>query len=182
GLRYRFGLGPQAPWVLVEDNVSYAFLRKDERSGLDNRLRVRTGVTITSWLAAEASYAFDHFAAKDEFWDLEGHSGAIRLIFAATSSLQFAIGYAYRNGQVISYARPPRPDIVALTSQREPVGSFGFPFYTAYHLRGATNEFSASASYTVTRYFSLQVTYDFRDTTDGPLQYVNHIIEAKVVF
>ncbi|MBA3961716.1 MAG: hypothetical protein H0X40_07435 [Chthoniobacterales bacterium] len=40
-LRYRFGLGRQAPWVLIEDSLSDAFRKEDERSGRDNKLRVR---------------------------------------------------------------------------------------------------------------------------------------------
>ncbi len=130
----------------------------------------------------EAAYTFDDYAAKTPFWDLSGNSGAIRLMFDATSSLQVAVGYLYRNGEVISYALPPRPDIVALSSARESVNSFGSPPYTAYRLRGVTNAFSASVGYTLSKYISLQVNYEFRNTTHGPLEYVNHLVEAKVAF
>jgi hypothetical protein len=181
-LRYRFGLGRLAPWVLVEDRVAYAFFKEDDRSGVENRFRIRGGFGISERLALEATYTFDDYAAKDAFWDLSGNSGSIRLTFDVTSSLQVALGYLYRNGEVISYAIPPRPDIVALSSARESVNSFGSPPYTAYRLRGVTNAFSASASYTLSKYISLQVNYEFRNTTHGPLDYVNHLVEAKVVF
>ena len=32
-LRYRFGLGRLAPWVLIEDRLAYAFFKEDDRSG-----------------------------------------------------------------------------------------------------------------------------------------------------
>ena len=181
-LRYRFGLGRLAPWVLVEDRLAYAFFKEDDRSGVDNRLGIRGGFGITERLSVEAAYTFDNYAAKDPFWDLSGNSGAIRLAFDATSSLQVAVGYLYRNGEVISYALPPRPDIFALSSARESVNSFGSPPYTAYRLRGVTNAFSASVGYTFSKYISLQVNYEFRNTTHGPLDYVNHLVEAKVAF
>ncbi len=181
-LRYRFGLGRLAPWVLIEDRLAYAFFKENGRSGVDNRLRVRSGFGITERLAVEAAYTFENYAARDPFWDLSGNSGAIRLTFDATSSLKVAVGYLYRNGEVISYALPPRPDIAALSSAREPVNSFGSPPYTAYRLRGVTNAFSASAGYTLSRYILLQVNYEFRNTTHGPLEYVNHLVEAKVAF
>ena len=181
-LRYRFGLGRLAPWVLVEDRLAYAFFKEDDRSGVDNRLGIRGGFGITERLSVEAAYTFDNYAAKDPFWNLSGNSGAIRLAFDATSSLQVAVGYLYRNGEVISYALPPRPDVFALSSARESVNSFGSPPYTAYRLRGVTNAFSASVGYTFSKYISLQVNYEFRNTTHGPLDYVNHLVEAKVAF
>ena len=181
-LRYRFGLGRLAPWVLAEDRLAYAFFKEDDRSGLENRFMIRGGFGITERLSVEAAYTFDNYAAKDPFWNLSGNSGAIRLTFDVTSSLQVALGYVYRNGDVISYALPPRPDIFALSSARESVNSFGSPPYTAYRLRGSTNALSASAGYTISKYISLQVNYEFRRTTDGPLEYVNHLVEAKVAF
>ncbi len=181
-LRYRFGLGRLAPWVLIEDRLAYAFFKENDRSGVDNRLKVQGGFGITERLSVEAAYAFGNYAARDPFWDLSGNSGSIRLLFDATSSLQVAVGYLYRNGEVISYAIPPRPDIVALSSARESVNSFGDPPYTAYRLRGVTNAFSASASYTLSKYISLQINYEFRNTTHSPLEYVNHLVEAKIAF
>ena len=181
-LRYRFGLGRMAPWVLIEDGLAYAFFKEDDRSGVDNRVGIRGGFGMTERLSVEAAYTFDNYAAKDPFWNLSGNSGAIRLTFDLTSSLQLALGYAYRNGDVISYALPPRPDIFALSSAREPVNSFGSPPYTAYRLRGSTNALTASAGYTISKYISLQVNYEFRRTSDGPLGYVNHLVEAKIAF
>lgn len=181
-LRYRFGLGRLAPWVLMEDRLAYAFFKEGDRSGVDNRFRIRGGFGITERVSLEAAYTFDNFEARSPFWDLSGNSGAIRLTFDVTSSLQVAFGYLYRNGEVISYALPPRPDLVALSSAREPVNSFGSPPYTAYRLRGVTNALSASVGYTVSKYISLQVNYEFRNTTHGPLEYVNHLVEAKVAF
>ncbi len=182
GLRYRFGLGGKAPWVLVEDHAAYAFFNDDRRSGLENRFRVRGGVGISERLSAEAGYTFDDFEAKKSFFDLCGHSGSIHLTFDATASLQVALGYTYREGDVISYARPPRPDISAIAAERESITSFGRPLYTAYRLRGSTNAVSASLGYTLTKNASVLVSYEFRHTASGPLEYENHVVEAKFSF
>jgi hypothetical protein len=181
-LRYRFGLGRLAPWIGVEDSLAYAFFHEDDRSGFDNRLQVRGGFGITERLSVEAAYTFDDFEAKDDFWNLSGHSGSIRLTFDATSSLQLALGYDYRDGEVISYARPPRPDLFALASEVEPVNSFGSPPFNAYRLRGTTNAVLVSAGYTLNRYMSVQVAYEYRNTSHGPLEYENHLVEAKIAF
>ena len=104
------------------------------------------------------------------------------MTFDVSSSLQIAFGYSYRYGDVISYAIPPRPDILRLTTERRPVTSFGTPRYTAYRLPAATHAFSVSAGYSLTKYLSFQVAYEYLDTRHDPLQYENHLVEAKVAF
>ena len=181
-LRYRFGLGRLAPWVLVEDRLAYAFFKEDTRSGLDNGFRVKGGFGITDRVALEATYTFDDFDAEESFWNRSGHSGAIRVTFDATASLQVAVGYSYRYGEVFSYALPPRPDIVAIAAETDSVSSFGNPPYTAYRLRAATQGFSASVGYALGKFVAVQVNYEFRYTSRDPHLYENHLVEGKVSF
>jgi hypothetical protein len=179
-LRYRLGLGRKAPWILVENRLAYDRFRESVRSGWDEKLQIRGGMGITDRISIEAGYKFDNFAAPDHFFDLQGHSGGIRLIGDVTSSLQLALGYTYRDGDVISYAIPPRPDILLLTSERRPVNTFGSPPYTAYRLQGSTHTISISAGYALTKYISVQMAYAYAVTSRDPLEYENHLFEAKV--
>src|SRR5437870_1072890 len=129
GLRYRFGLGRQAPWILVEDRLAYDRFRESTRSGWDERLRVRGACVITERVSIEAAYNFENFATPDRFFDIQENSVGARVIVDLTSSLQIALDYRFRDGDVISYALPPRPDILLLTSERRPVTTFGTPLY-----------------------------------------------------
>jgi len=183
GLRYRFGLGRQAPWILLEERIGYDRFHETVRSGWDESLRLRGGIAISERIALEAGYIFGNFAAPDDFFDEQGHTANARVIVDLTSSLQIAIGYTYREGNVISYAVPPRPDILLLTSESRPVTTFGAnPLYIAYRLRGQTNAVSVSAGYALTRYLSVQLAYEYAVTSHDPLQYENHLVEAKVAF
>jgi hypothetical protein len=181
-MRYRFGLGPTAPWLGVDDQLGYAFFGDKDRSGLENRFQVGGGIGFTDRLAFEAGYVFENFEARDAFWDWSGHIVLARLSYDVTSSLQIALGYSFRNGDVISYALPPRPDIVAIRSEQETVDTFGFPNYNAYKLRGSTNAVSISGAYTITKYLSFQLLYEYRNTFHHPLEYENHVFEAKIAF
>jgi hypothetical protein len=183
GLRYRFGLGRQAPWLLLEERIGYDRFHDSDLSGWDESLGLRGGIAISERIALEASYVFENFAAPDNFYDVQGHTGIARVIVDLTSSLQIAFGYSYREGNVISYAVPPRPDIFALTSEARPVTNFGTdPLYTAYRLRGQTHAISVAAGYTLTKYLSVHVAYEYAATSHDPLQYENHSIEVKVAF
>ncbi len=182
-LRYRFGLGPQAPWILLEERIGYDRFQETVRSGWGESLRLRGGIAISERIALEAGYIFGNFAAPDDFFDEQGHAANARVIIDLTSSLQVVLGYTYRAGNVISYAVPPRPDILMLTSELRPVTTFGTnPLYTAYRLRGQTNAVSVSAEYALTRYLSVQLAYEYAVTSHDPLQYENHLVEAKVAF
>ena len=183
GLRYRFGLGRRAPWILLEERIGYDWFRESVRNGWDESLRVRGGIAIAERIALEAGYAFGNFAARDNFFDQQGHRGDARVIVDLTSWLQFALGYSYRDGDIIAYAVPPRPDLVLLAPERRPISTFGNdPLYTAYPLRAQTHAVSVSAAYALTKYFSVQLAYEYAATAHDPLQYENHFVQAKVGF
>ena len=183
GLRYRFGLGRQAPWILMEERIGYDRFHDSEFSGWDESVRLSGGIAISERIALEAGYVFENFAAPDNFYDIQGNTGVARVIVDLTSSLQVVLGYTYRDGDVIAYAVPPRPDILLLTSEARPVTTFGTnPLYIAYRLRSQTNAVSVSAGYALTRYLSVQLAYEYAVTSHDPLQYENHLVEAKVAF
>ena len=182
-LRYRFGLGRQAPWILLDERIGYAGFRETVRNGWNESLRLRAGVAITERIALEGGYTFENFAARDDFFDLLSHRGDVRLVVDLTSSLQIALGYSYRDGDIIAYAVPPRPELGLIASERELVSTFGNdPLYTAYRLQAQTHAVSVSASYALTKYFSVALAYEYAATSHDPLQYKNHVVEAKVGF
>jgi hypothetical protein len=180
GLRYRFGLGRQAPWVLLENRFGYDRFQDTAQSGYDNVLNFQAGIALSDRLALEGSYTFESFVAPDDFYDRQVHRGNARMLFDVTSSLQVAIGYIYREGDVISYAVPPRPDIARFSVEREDEDEFGQPLRTAYKLLGRTNAVSFSVAYQLTRYASVQLSYEYAVTMHDPLQYENHVVEANI--
>jgi hypothetical protein len=105
------------------------------------------------------------------------------VIFDPTSSLQLTVGYSYREGDVISYALPPRPDLVRLAEEiRRNDETFGSdPLLTAYKLLGRAHAVSVSAAYVLSRYASVQVEYEYAVTLHDPLEYEKHLVEAKVL-
>jgi hypothetical protein len=183
GLRYRFGLGRQAPWILLENRFGYDRFQDTERSGYDETISLRGGVSLSERVGLEGGYGFENYAVPDTFYDRQVHRGNIRVIVDATSSLQLTAGYTYREGDVISYAMPPRPDIRRLAEEIRPNDETfgGPPFFTAYKLLGRTHAFSVSAGYVLTKYVSVQLDYEYDITIHDPLQYENHIVAAKIL-
>ncbi|MBA3831531.1 MAG: hypothetical protein H0X34_06500 [Chthoniobacterales bacterium] len=144
---------------------------------------MRGGIAISERIALEAGYRFQNLGAPDDFFDQQGHSGNARVTVDLTSSLQIALSYTYRDGDVISYAVPPRPDILTFASEREAVTTFGAsPLYPAYRLQAQTHSVSISAGYAVNENLSVQVAYEYAATSHDPLRYENHSVEVKIAF
>jgi hypothetical protein len=182
-LRYRFGLGRQAPWLLLEDRFGYDHFQETPRSSWNDSVDLRGGIALSQRIALEAGYTFDTSSARDDFFNLQGQSGHARVIVDLTSALQIGVGYTYRYGDFISYAVAPRFDIRQIASEFRQVSTFGTdPPYTAYRLRGRTHLFSAFAGYGLSKNLSLQVSYEYAITSQGALNYDSHLVEAKIAF
>jgi len=180
GLRYRFGLGRQAPWVLLENRFGYDWFQDTPQGGCDNVLNFQAGIALSDRIALEGGYAFESFLAPNDFYDRQLHRANANIVFDVTSSLQVTAGYIYREGDVISYAVPPRPDIARFSIEREDQDQFGQPLRTAYKLLGRTHTLSFSVAYQLMKYASVQLGYEYAVTTHDPLQYENHVVEANI--
>jgi len=182
-LRYRFGLGSDAPWILLENRIGYDRYRDTAWSNWNESTRLRGGVAVSPRLALELGYEFENRTAPDDFYDLQGHTVDARVIADLTPSWQLALGYSYREGDVVSFAVPPRPDIASISLVRRGPPIFGTnPLYNGYRLTGRTHTVSVSLGYGIARYVSLQFGYEYAVTTHDPLEYENHLVEAKLAF
>jgi long-subunit fatty acid transport protein len=165
---------------LLENRFGYDRFQDTAQSGNDNVFNLQAGIALSDRLALEGGYAFESFVAPDDFYDRQVHSVNVRMVFDITSSLQVTAGYTYREGDVISYAVPPRPDIAPFSIERENEDEFGQPLRTAYKLLGRTNAVSFSVAYQLMKYASVQVGYEYAITTHDPLQYENHLVQANI--
>jgi hypothetical protein len=136
---------------LAGDRFGYDRFHDTPQSGNDNAVNLRGGVALTERIALEGGYAFESFVAPNDFYDRQLHRADARMVFDVTSSLQLALGYSYQEGDVISYAVPPRPDIARFSVEREDEDEFGQPLRTAYKLLGRTHALSFSAAYQLTK-------------------------------
>ena len=180
-LRYRFGLGKNAPWLRLETKVGYADFAEARRSGWDARAGVRGGFSLSDRLALEAGYLFSDFAARDTVFCLQAHALSVRGSLELTSSTRLALGYEYRYGDVNSHAVPPRPEIVAIADALIPVNTFD-ELRTAYRFEASTHSGSVALSQALGSFAAVQARYVFEYTTHDPVQYTNHVAELAIAF
>ena len=73
-LRYRFGLGKDAPWLRLETKFGYADFNEARRSGWDVRPALRGGVSLSERIRLEAGYEYQSFDARDIIFQHHGHT------------------------------------------------------------------------------------------------------------
>lgn len=178
-LRYRFGLGAMAPFVRVEASGGYANFEQNLRDGGRYRAGLTVGKRLTERLAFDASYFFEDIGGRIRLFDQCSNTFALSASFDLTRTTRLTAGYEFRAGEVISYAVPPRPDIVALANARRSVDTFGRP-YVAYNLDAATHGLQIGVSQALTQSVSLNARYEWQHTSRAQLDYYNNILRISI--
>ena len=177
--QHKFGLGALAPTLSVELAGDAVFARESDRAGFAGAatfaLRKRLDETTRLSLTHER---FRHDARVLVF-DLTSHETALELARDLGERWSLTLGAHHREGDVLSYATPPRPDLVALAKVRVPNTAFDRPL-VAYSLDAHSLTGSLVLSYALDPATSLALGYNYRDTTRRPLRYVNHLVSAAL--
>ncbi|MEO8045310.1 MAG: hypothetical protein ABI674_10430 [Spartobacteria bacterium] len=178
-LRYRFGLGAMAPFVRAEASGGYAAFQQSFQSGGRFRTGVTVGKRFTERFALDASYFYEDSGGEIRVFDRFSHTFALNGSFELTQRTRLSAGCELRTGEVVSYAVPPRPDIVALAIDRRMVDTFGRP-YVAYNFEAITNSLSLGVSQALTPSLSLDARYEWHYTTRAHLAYTNNVLRLSI--
>ena len=178
-LRYRFGVGASAPFIRVEGGLRWTDFNDELQDGVRSELAVVVGKRIFERLELQAGYVFDHTQTRTSLYDQQGDGFFVRAAFDLTSSTQLTAEYSFRDGEVVSYNVPPRPDLVALANTRLDVNNFGTP-YVAYNLDATTQRGAFGIHQAITRNVGVSVRYELQSTTRDQIDYTSHVFLAAV--
>lgn len=175
--RHKFGLGALAPVFSLELGADGIAARDSDRSGFAGRVRLEWSQRLNDATRFTLSYELARHDAQQTVYDRTGREAAVGISTAIDENWQVAVGGQWREGDVLSYATPPRPDIVALARVRMPVDTFGSP-RVAYSLSARTLGGSVGLTRVLDARSSLTLGYEGRVTERSPLRYVNHLVSA----
>ena len=178
-LRYRFGLGAMAPFIRLEGSGGYANFEQNLQDGWRYQVGLTIGKRITERLALDASYSFEDIQGSIRLFDRFSNSFALTASFDLTEKTRLTVAYEFREGEVVSYAVPPRPDIVALSNAHQPVDTFG-RIYEAYNLNATSHIFAFGISQALTQSISVNVRYELLETYRDQFSYVSNILRVSI--
>ena len=177
--RHKFGLGALAPTFAIELAGDAVAARESARSGL-------AGSVTFAWrqrLDDATRIAFTHERARHDarefVFDRTGSETALEVARDLDERWSLALAARWREGDVLSYATPPRPDLVALARVRVPNSTFDRPF-VAYSVDARTLTGEVALTRALDEATALTFGYEWRQTERGPLRYVNHLVSVTL--
>ena len=176
GVERKFGLGWSAPRLQFD---LFPFFRGSGQDG-GSGFGLVPSVTFV-WQMLERSglairYVPSWFFAEGTLFNSAAQEAGISGWFDLFPSTRLFVNYAFRYGDVVSYATPPRPDIAAIAIVQEPTNVFGSE-RMAYRFDATTRSVQAGVDQTLTAHLKLRAMYRFEITQRGALEYANHIAE-----
>lgn len=178
--RHKFGLGAIAPVFSVELAGDGVIAEETGRRG------TRTGVTVAlrkrfnDYWRASIAHEFARHDARLAVFDRSGNESSVELARDVADVARFTFTLRYRDGDVLSYGTPPRPDLVALARNRMLVETFGRPM-VAYSIDARTVGAKVAAIRALDESSALVLGYEYRETEHKPLRYVNHLVSLALV-
>lgn len=134
GWEFKPGLGPHRPRLTAEIEGRGVLAQESDRSGGSGagRLQIRQRMR-TDWLLL-AGHEWRRFDALGRAFDRTGREWFGRVEWSASPAWVFAAEGRERVGDVVSYSRPPRPDLEAIGKPITLVDSFeqGVPWIAYY--------------------------------------------------
>jgi hypothetical protein len=178
--QHKFGVGALAPLLSIAGNGDVVVARETGRRGtsygvtlaIRKRFNDVTRLTLTEELS--------RLDARYSVYDRSASLTTLELSRDVTDIARFTVAAFWRDGTVVSYATPPRPDLVGVAAHRLTVDSFDRPL-TAYSLNART----LGAKFGIIRALddssAVILGYEYRDTDHSPLRYVNHLVSLALV-
>ena len=180
----KFGLGRTAPKATAGLAFERDFFEDEDMTKWLLQPSVRYQHPLGGDWSLELLYRFDASFARSGLFDGTGNEGALTLRWEPEGRWSFFAGYRLRYGDVVSWATPPRPDLVSVASVVEAGNTvFGRPL-TAYRLQALSQTPLLGISFALTPDISLELSGEFQHTSRSAITYDAFLahLGAKAVF
>jgi hypothetical protein len=177
--QHKFGLGAFAPVLATAFSVDGIAARDSERRGANYQVGVAVRKRLTALSRIELTETASRRDDRASVYDRDGAETVLALTQILGPRAQLGLAGFWRRGDIISYATPPRPDLIALAPRRQLEDTFGPP-RVAYAIRadsvGARWELGSRLNAAT----SVTLGYEYRETRRAGLRYVNQLVSASL--
>jgi hypothetical protein len=178
-LRYKSGLGPLAPTFTLRATGSLSAARESGRAGPEGDLSIIYTQGLTDTTRLTSGITAGRLDARDPVFTRDGLEGFVELAHDLDVNWRLLFSLRWREGDVLSYATPPRPDLANLARVRVNNSTFGRPM-VAYSLDAHTAGGAITLARALDPMTSLKFGLEWRETTRDPLLYVNRLVSLSV--
>ncbi len=175
--RHKFGLGALAPVLSLELDAEAVAARDADRGGAAGAVRLAWRQRFGETAAFSLGYELSRHDAREGVYDRTGGELATEVAWDLDEAWRLGVGASWRDGDVLAYATPPRPDLLALARDRSDVDTFDRPMM-AYAIKAHTLGSSIALTRSLDEQTAVILRYGARTTSRGPLTYVNHLVSV----
>lgn len=177
--QHKFGLGPFAPVFSLALAGDLVGARESGRSGTSRSATLTLRKRLDAATRFALTQEFSRLDARESVYDRRAAETTLELARDLTPVVGFTLAAFWRMGDVLSYATPPRPELVALAPNRRAVDTFGRSM-VAYSIDAPTVGGKLSLTRTLDSATAATLSYEYRATERGPLHYANHLVSLAL--
>src|SRR5262249_15343380 len=159
----KFGLGALAPVFSIELRGDQVAARETGRRGTSAGIAIALRKRFNDRWKASLTQDFSQMYARHAVFDRQGAQTTIEVSRDLSDVSRLTLSAFFRAGDVVSYATPPRPDIVLLAPNRMPLDTFRRPF-VAYSIDAQTHGAKLAYIRALDESSAVVVGYEYRRT------------------
>ena len=178
---HKFGLGALAPTLALELAGDAFAARESGRAGRAGSATLVLQKRLDDSWRLSVAHERARYDARQHAFDRTGEETFARADYDFDRRWRLSATARHRHGGVLSYATPPRPDLLAAGKALTTVTTFdrNRPM-VAYYFIARTVSGEAALSRALGDAAALNVAYEFRETEKGAIRYVNHLVTVGV--
>lgn len=178
-LQRKLGLGAFAPVLRLELGADVMAARESARSGFAGTTTLRFSQRFSEETRAEVSAELARLDARGAVFARTGRTLAAALDHDLDERWRVSLRLAWRDGDVVSYATPPRPDLRLSSRALTTIDTFDRPFI-AYRLNAHTLSYGFALSPALGERTALTLACELRETERPGERYVNHLVSLAL--
>ncbi len=178
-LQRKFGLGAFAPALRLDLGADAMAGRESARSGPAGTAALRLLQRFSTATRAEISAEVARLDARGAVFARTAGTLAAGVDHDLDGRWRVSFRFAWRDGDVVSYAMPPRPDLRAAARDLTTSSTFDRPFI-AYRLKAHTLDYSLALSPALDERTVLSLAVGLRTTARPGERYLNHLVSLAL--
>lgn len=203
-LRQKFGLGELAPWLSVSGSAAHYDFEHAPRSGWRYNAAMTVGKRLSERWEVQVGYRYEARRSDQVFnipglttavlhpqegasaipgdaFNTDAHSVSLTGLFSVTDRLTAHASYTRREGGITATTLR-NLEVFAASESIAVDSAFGNKRY-AYRIEAATNLYSAGLSWALNRHSSVNVSYEWIDSSAGQgIAYNSHLAHLNLLY
>ncbi len=178
--QHKFGTSALAPTVSLEGSADAIAAKETGRRGVLAGLTLAVRKRFNDLTRGKLSHEVTWLDSRYGTYDRTASETALEVDRDLTDLTRLTFGVRFRDGDIVTYATPPRPDLAALAPNQLDVETFGRPM-RAYRIDARTWSARAALVHALDENSAILAAYEWRTTSRGSLSFVNNLVSISLV-